>query len=1032
MKKTLLAIACLVALVFTTRAQSTVTGQITGENDETLPGVTILEKGTSNGAVSDIDGNYRISVSSGDAILVISYLGYRSEEVAVGSRSVVNVNMTLDVETLDEVVVTAYGIERQADAVGYSTAAIEADEFAEAKQISLVQSLAGKVAGVNITAPPTGPGGSTNILIRGMRSFNGDNRPLIVIDGVPVSNQIFGPAGKWGGRDNGDGLTSLNPDDIERIDILKGAAAGTLYGTEAQNGVLLITTKKGTARKGVGIDFTSNFMADNIAIFPEYQDQYGQGINGAAPTSVEEARTLSSWGSRLDGSNVIQFDGVSRPYTALDRKDNLKNYYETGHTFTNTLALTGGNEVATARLSISHLDHSGVVPNTEFERLSLNLLSSINFSKKVVAEIKANYVREDALNRPNLSDNPSNPGKALGQLPANVDIAAMRNVRDENGNAVQVFNTPFTLNPFWGPFENINSDVRDRYIGYFKLGYNITDWLTIQGRVSLDYSNQRLDNLEEIGTAHNVNGAVWNDSRTGRTESHDILLIGKNQFAEDFTVDYTLGINQFNQRTETFSASGNQLVLRDRPNISNARNRNPANYDFSEQRRNAILANANFGYKGFIYLDLAGRREWLSTLTNPLDLDGSDNSISFGSVSTSFVFTDAFALPSVISYGKLRASYGTAGGGTDPYRTSFNYGLEGAAFGGYSNGSISGSLFPNPNIKPNLTVSREIGLNMSFFDDRLGFDLTLYQTNTTRQIVEASVSTTSAWERILINSGEIENKGVELLLNAKPIATGDLTWDVTLNLARNTNEVISVSDELDQLQVGDNSRFADVSVRHIVGESPAALYGRRVLRDANGNIVHNDAGLPMSTDEQFILGNFNPDLIAGLTNTISYKDFSFSFLIDTKQGAQISSLTKFFALFRGLDPETLVGRENADFTIVGEGVNESGGTNEVAADLAAYYGNLAFIGEKTIVDASYIKLREVRFSYNLPRSIVGNTPFSSVTLGVVGRNLLFLQNDVGDLGIDPEGLYNNTNATGLEYLSIPSTRSFGFNVNLKF
>lgn len=1033
MKKSLLTFTFLLGLMVVVRSQSVITGTVNSTDDsEPLPGVTVLEKGTSNGAVTDIDGNFRIEVPS-SATLVFSYLGFKPQEIDVGSRSVIDVSLELDVETLNEVVVTAYGIERQADAVGYATASLKAEEFSEAKQISVMQSLAGKVAGVNITAPPTGPAGSTNILIRGMRSFDGDNRPLIVIDGVPVSNGIFDPAGKWGGRDNGDGLTSLNPDDIESIDVLKGAAAGTLYGTAAQNGVLLVTTKKGSARRGIGVEVTSNYVFDNVAVFPDFQNEYGQGVDGEAPTTQAEATTLNSWGAPINGQSVINFDGVSRPYTAFDRKDNLKKYYETGSTFTNTVALTGGDEVVNSRFSASHLNHEGIVPNSGYDRTSLNLISTARLGERVTAEVKATYSLEEALNRPNLSDNPSNPAKSLALIPANIDIDLYKdNLRDENGNAVQVFNTPFTLNPYWGPLENINSDTRNRVVGYFKMGYQLTDWLNIQGRVSIDYFNQRLDNLEELGTAHNVNGAVWNDNRTSRTESHDLLLLGSTDFADDFSIDYTAGITQYTESIEFFRSSGSQLVLRDLPNVNNTRNRNPGEYTLTEQTRNAFLANTNIGYKSFVFLDLALRQEWLSTLTNPNDLEGSENSITFGSVSGSFIFSEALALPEIISYGKLRASYGTAGGGTNPYLTSLVYNLEGATFNGASNGNVgSNNIFPNPNIKPNLTVSREVGANITFFGDRVGLDFTLYQTNTTRQIVQSELSRTTGYERALINSGEIENKGFEVLLNGSPISTADFNWDVSLNLARNRGTVLSISDELDQIQIGDNSRFAEVSIQHIVGEAPANLYGRKIQRTADGSIIHGADGLPLASEEQQILGNFNPDLIAGITNTFTYKDFSLSVLIDTKQGAQMSSLTKLFALIRGLDKETLSSRSPSS-TMVAAGVNESGEPNNVRVDQQTYFSNLAQIGEKTVINASYIKVREMRLNYRLPGSVIGNSPFSSVTVGLVGRNLFFLQNDVADLGIDPEGLYNNSNSTGLEYLSLPSTRSFGINLNMKF
>ena len=1036
MKKALLSTIFLTSLIFGIRAQSIVTGRVTSaEDSEPLVGVTVREKGTSNGAVTDVDGNYRITLTRSDAVLVIQYLGFSTREIPVGNRSTIDVTLESDVTSLDEVVITAYGIERQADAVGYATASLKSEEFAEAKQINVAQSLAGKVAGVNITAPATGPAGSTNILIRGMRSFNSDNRPLIVVDGVILSNDIFDPASKWGGRDTGDGLTSLNPDDIASIDILKGAAASALYGALGQGGVLLVTTKKGVSRKGIGVEVTSNFMIEEIAVFPEFQDQYGQGTQGSVPAMASDATTLDSWGERLDGRNVINFDGVERPYTAIDRKENLKKYYETGSTFTNTLALTGGNENANARFSISNLDHQGVVPETTYGRLSLNLLTTAKLGEKVTAEMKANYVREDALNRPNLSDNPSNPAKSLNLIPANIDIDLYRrNVRDESGNAVQVFNTPFTLNPYWGPQENINTDSRDRFIGYIKLGYQFTDWLKVQGRLSLDYFTQRLNNLEELGTAHNVSGEVWNDSRNSKTQSHDLLLLGSTDLSDDFSLSYTVGGTTFRRSVEFFRSNGRELVLRDKPNVNNALDRRPGEYRLTEERINGIFGNVNVGFRNFLFLDGAVRKEWHSTLTNPNDLDGSNNALTYGSVSGSFVFTDAFDLPDVISYGKLRASIGTAGGGTRPYRTSLSYELEGQSFNGFGNGSIRrDNLFPNPNIEPNLTISKELGANVSFLEDRLSFDVTLYQTNTTNQILEQQVSRTSGFQRILINAGELENKGIELRVDGSPIRNADFSWDVSFNFARNRAEVISVSDGLEETNPdGDNtSRLADVSVLHRIRESPAALYGRKFLRDDQGRVVHGADGIPLTENENSLLGNFNPDFIGGITNTFTYKNFSFSFLIDAKLGGQVSSLTKMFALRHGLDQETLVGRDSDDFTLVGEGVNEAGEVNTTPVNLFTYWMSVSGVGEKTVLDASYIKMREIRFNYRLPQSLIGDV-FNSVTVGVVGRNLFFFRNDLDKLGIDPEGLYNNTNSVGLEYQSLPSTRSYGFNINVSF
>ena len=1028
----LVSFLCCVTLVEGYGQRLKVSGRVASSDDgSNLPGTTVFIKGSNEGTITDAEGRYSLTANAND-LLVFSFVGYLSKEVAVQGRAAIDVTLDADIEQLSEVVVTAFGIERESNKIGYATTTLGGDEVAEAKQINFMQSLAGKVAGVNITAPPTGPAGSTNIQIRGIRSLTDDNRPLIIVDGVPIDNQIFEPAGKWGGRDGGDGLTSINPDDIESVTVLKGASSITLYGTNAQNGAIVITTKRGQARKGIGVELNSNYVFEDIALFPDFQTEYGQGIDGVAPTSIEQARTLGSWGERFNGQNVIAFDGVERPYRSIERKKNLRNYYETGYTFTNTIAMTGGTENANGRLSIANVDNQGIVPNTTYDRISINAITNLKLGKKLSAEVKANYVREEALNRPNLSDNPSNPGKSLNTMPSNIDVDWLRqNVRDENGSPVQAFASPFTLNPFWGPFENINNDNRERLIGYATLRYNFTDWLTLQGRVSLDQYTQRIDNLEEIGTAHNVNGAVTNDIRQVKTENYDLFLLGTKSFNKRFSLDYTIGMTRFDTEQEFFRAQGNRLVILDNPNITNSRERNPAEYRFVGERKNAIFGTTTFGYQGFLFLEGALRKEWLSSLTNPVDLEGSNNSITFGSVSASLIFSDAFTLPSFINFGKFRVSYGTAGGGTRPYQAAITYNLEGNNLGTASLANIGTNVFPNPNIRPNFTVSREIGLAMDFLNNRLGFDFTFYQTNTTDQLLQAQLPRSSGYENALINAGEVENKGIELLISGVPINIGAFAWETSINFSRNRAEVLSLSDGDDFIQI-DDSRFAGIGVQHRVGSMPSMLVGNKVARDDQGNIIHDASGLPMPSSEIEELGNFAPDYIFGFTNTFSYKNFSLNILIDGKLGAEIASLTKTFALARGLDKATLVGRENPDFTIVGEGVNEEGEANVVPAQLNDYYTSLGLISETTILDASYIKLREVRLNYRLPGKWFKSLPVQSATFGVVGRNLFFFRNDLAALGIDPEGLYNNSNAAGLEFASLPSTRSFGFNLNVKF
>ncbi|MEO0735031.1 MAG: TonB-dependent receptor plug domain-containing protein, partial [Bacteroidota bacterium] len=431
-----------------------VTGSITDQAQGIpLPGVTVLEMGTTNGAVSDVDGTYYLTVNAG-ATLRFSYTGYAAQEIAVGSNTVINVGMAEESSILNEVVVTAFGIERDKKALGYAATEIEGEELVTAKEVSVAAQLAGRVAGLDITRPTTGPAGSTNIVIRGIGSLSGDNRALIVVDGVPINNSNLNPAGMWGGIDTGDGLSSLNPDDIETVNVLKGATAGALYGERGAQGVILITTKKGSAREGIGLEFTSNYTLDNAAIFPEfYQQEYGQGQNGIKPTTQEEAaQNSANWGARLDGSPMVYFDGVTRPYSAK-ATDDLLNYYETGSTWINTLAMTGGTEKLNARLSLSNLRNEGIVPNSGYDRYTINLVTGVQLSDKFTLEMKANYIEEQATNRINLSDNPSNPGKAFSQLPNNISVDMLRRTRFDDGRAIAWSATnPFTHNRLSGAY----------------------------------------------------------------------------------------------------------------------------------------------------------------------------------------------------------------------------------------------------------------------------------------------------------------------------------------------------------------------------------------------------------------------------------------------------------------------------------------------------------------------------------------------------------------------------------------------------
>ena len=1023
-------------------AQVTVRGKVTDSDDGALlPGVNILEQGTTNGTTSDVEGNYTITVSN-DAVLVFSFVGYKTQEEIVGPRSVIDVSLEVDITTLSEIVVTAFGLEKKTKSLGYSTTEIGGEELVEAREISVASQLTGKIAGVEVNTPVTGPAGSTNILIRGMARLSTgetrtENRPLIVVDGIPIDNTNINAASQFGGRDSGDGFSSLNQDDIESINVLKGAAANTLFGERGANGAIIITTKQGTARKGIGVEYNGNFVFENALILPEFQQEYGQGQLGVRPSTRDEAVDNSaSWGERFDGELTPFFDGVSRPYSAVGN-DDLRNFYETGSTITNTLALTGGNEKVTARLSLSNLVNESIIPNTEYEKSAVNLVTTAHLTDKLTIAAKANYIREEATNRPNLSDNPSNPGKSFSLIPANISVDMLRNaIRDEDGNPIQWTDNVFALNPFWGPLENVNDDRRNRLIGFARISYAFTDWLTLQLRYGTDTYTHRFFNIEEDGTAHNISGSLWEDIFEIREDNLDFLIMVNKNITEDLGLSANIGGVQTKFRRERFGVSGNDFAVVGLHVVNNMNIQNPGTYELSETETNAFFGTALLDYKGFLFLEGAIRQDWYSTLTNPNDPGASDNTALYGSGSLSFAFSDVMKLPSFFTLGKLRVAYGSGGNGApNPYSTALTYRLDPFSYnlpngrGSVALGEVGSPIFPNPSLSPTRTRSFEVGADLSFFEAKLGVDVTYYQQNTIDQIFDAAVPNSTGYNNRVVNAGEVQNRGLEVLITANPVSVGDFSWNISANYTRNRNEIISLTEGIDNL-TSESARFSANLISR-VGGMVGDIFGTVFERNENGEIVHDEEGLPVIANEREVLGNFAPDWYGGITNTFNYKNLSLSFLVDIKQGGEVYSITNALAYSNGKHVNTLVGRENPLFEIQGRGVGPDGDTpNQEFARLDLYYNQFAAAAEESIFDASYIKLRQVSIGYSLPSRLLSNVPFNSVRISLVGRNLFFFKNGLSDIGLDPEALYTISNS-GFEYGTTPSTRSFGVNLSLK-
>ncbi len=1063
MLKLLLTLTCACALMLNVSAQVKVTGKVTDdESGEALAGVSIVVVGTTTGTISNADGNYEIEVAP-DARLKFSFIGFKSFEIDVNNQSTINVNLEPDFTFLESVVVTAFGLEREKKALGYSVTEVRGDELVEARENSFINSLSGKIAGVVVNQSPTGPAGSTRVVIRGNASLTGNNQPLYVVDGIPLDNSNLGAAGMWGGKDLGDGISSLNPDDIESMSVLKGPAASALYGARGQNGVVLITTKKGVSREGIGVEFNSNLVFEDplIDTYDDFQYEYGSGSQGVAPATQDEAIQWNrlGWGAPIRGQDVIQYDGVVRPYVA--QRDNIKDFYETGRTFTNTVALTGGSDKANFRFSASYLDNEGIVPESGLERYTFNLRGGANLSDKLSADVKINYIEETADNRPSLSDTPENPGLVIPELSPTTSIKWLRNYKDENGDQIPWNSSQFRTNPYWGVFEQTNLDKKERVLGFVSLKYEFTDWLSLQVRTGTDQYTLRQTDIDNFGTSYVPLGRVAESFYDVKERNSDLLLQFNKSLNDDFEISATFGANHRTQRTEFLQQRGDDFFTRGFTDISNTVRKSTDARILSQREVNSVFGSVQFAYKNFLFLDVTGRNDWSSTLTNPLDPEGSDNSFFYPSASLSFAFTDAFQIGwGPLTFGKIRASAARVGNDSeDPFVQLLTYQINNPSTHlGQGLGQIGTDRIPNSGLVPEENNAIELGFDLRFFQNKLGVDFTWYRQEAKNLIIPVNVSQTTGFNSSIVNAGVMRNTGIELLITGTPVNTASgFSWDVGVNFGKNNNEVVSLRDPVERLTIGTSRSFVTVEARldepygsivgspyrrtpdgEIIYDTDGTPLTGRIQYDANGNPVLDDNGNAI-IDSRVALGTANPDWTAGITNTFTYKGISFSALIDIRQGGELYSITNSLSYGNGSHINTLEGRQafiDNGTGIVGEGVVNNGTTenpefanNTIAVNPQTYYGSLP--DEEFIYDASFIKMRQMTLGYRLPSSFISKTPFQSVKVSIVGRNLFYISRNVDN--IDPESTYSSRNdSQGFEYGTIPTTRSWGFNLNVRF
>lgn len=1028
-------------------------GVVKDPNGDPVIGANVQVQGTSIGCITDVDGRFSLQVP-GAGVLVVSYIGFTTQHIKLGgSKQDLNIVLAEDSKLLNEVVVTALGVKRESKALGYAVAEVKGDKLNAARPINAMGALSGKVPGVDISSTSAGPSGSTRVIIRGNGELSGNNQPLYVIDGVPMENSQLGSASQWGGYDMGDGISSINPDDIESMSILKGASAAALYGSRATHGVVLITTKS-AKKQGLGIEVSSSVdFVNQLSKFDDYQRVYGAGRNGELPTDFEQGRGVSqtSWGAKLNPDLTMTiFNGEEKPYGNVN--NNISSFFRTGTTFTNSISLTAASDKASVRASISDMRNNDIVPKSNMNRTSFMVKADGKLSKRLRIESRINYIIENVHNRPALSDSPNNIGLSLIGLAPNIDqqwlsqgyVDDYGKYVDWNGGNI------YRINPYWSLNMMNNTSRKERVMGHLQANYEIIDGLDLQLRAGTDFYKFRMTDFAAVDTPIARQGSMSETSVDVAESNLEAMLRYSRKFGEDFDMSAFIGGNLMFFRQETFANSSSNQVIPGMQSITNYVDQS-LTYGKPEKQVRSLYGAVNLGWKGMVYLDATLRNDWSSTLAR------GNNSYMYPSVSGSFVFSNLLKNNKILSFGKVRASWAEVGGDTNPYMLNLNYGVLSYTFNGKPLGDITSTNIPNKNLKPTRTYSYEFGADLRFLNNRLGLDVTYYAQSTKDQIMNLPISTTTGFESATVNSGEITNKGVELSLNAVLFETRDFSWDVTVNYARNVNKVVKLHPELTEYPLAE-ARWAGAMIEAIEGKAYGVIIGKKLKRTPEGEVIYGNNGLPEIGDKLEVLGNGVYDWTGGLSTTLSWKGFTLNALLDIKWGADVYSMSSMMAHSNGTAKATLEGRREwyeseelrkqanmqvADWTptggYIGRGVVNVGTPenpvyekNTTPVDPQKYWNYFlnANTPEPFIYDASFVKLREMSLSYNFDKSLLKESPLTGVSLSVYGRNLWTIYSSVPN--IDPESSYNNGNGQGFEYGSLPSRRSFGFSVKLSF
>ncbi len=1086
MKKfALLFLAFVLGVCYAIAQTREITGTVTSSEDgSSIPGVSVSVKKSTLGTITDMDGKYVLKIPKNAETLVFSFVGMETNEIPIEGKTVINATLSSANISVDEVVVTALGISREKKALGYAVQEVSGDDLAKTKSDNFVNSLSGKVSGIQVTSASGALGASSRITIRGNSSFT-SNEPLFVVDGIPISNyqskvDQYNTYGN--GVDFGNGASDIDPSNIESITVLKGANAAALYGMEAANGVILITTKSGSKSEGFKVNLNSGITFSDSYIIPHYQNDYGQGHDGSEYIYNNSGSQLSyqdyastnsftyvdgkgggvydnkdeSWGPKLNaGLKLAQFDspvvdGVYQPTDWVSHPDNVKDFFKTGISYDNNISIEGASDNMSGRLYLSSQEMNGTIPNTDLKINTASVNTNLTSPMKrlsVKGTITYTQSKSDNLSGEGYDENNvmQSIGSWFGRQVNMKSLKANWKTYNQDGNPYN-WNSNYHNNPYWTVYKNTNSMQKDRVTGHLNATYKLADWISVMGRVGMDWYHLYRKRVSSDGSVTiSDGGTFWQSQDYSSALNADLIFTFDKDISETVGFNGTLGANYQDHKRHYMYYGASSLTVPDLFSITNVSGTPEVDQDDTRYKSNSVFGSASFDYKKWLFLDLTGRNDWSSTLPR--------NSWSFfyPSITGSFLATDAF--PSLksntFSFLKLRASWAQVGNATDPFQLQQTY----TALTSY-NGTTPFHLpttLPPSGLKPEKINSTEFGIETKFLNNRIGVDATYYDKVTKNQIMDVDISDASGYDKMKINAGEIENKGIELQLSAVLLKSKKgLNWEATLNWSKNYNKVNNLYGDLSTYQISDS--WGSLTIEAEVGKKFGVIKGYAPKRNDDGAVIVSSSGLPLQTDNTVEIGNIMPDWVGGLNNSFSWKNFTASFLLDMRWGGDVFSVTQWFGAQAGTigftsRPASREGTNGANIREVGMvigkdvlskhgAVYEDGSENTTVVSAQEYYNTHWWdIEQYGIIKGSYLKLREVTFGYTIPRSLLKKTNFiKAASISFVGHNVALLWTDSSNMAhIDPETAMGSSLAgMGIEQYQIPATRNLGFKVSLTF